>query len=212
MSLCEHFRKKSKPARVIKHCKQSLFTLPNVQDNYSTIRAMNASFPSAAACEQQDDPTLESETTTSTKSLAFETTITRPRKRVIDETLLSPEEAGKLESRRAYNRDCANRARKRTKNLVAQLQDEVKELQADKDELRRANAVMKAQLEIMGKQHQSLMLKQAVSEHHRAISALGATSGYVLPWMLSGDAPPEFDVVNRRIAANREAASRARGL
>jgi septal ring factor EnvC (AmiA/AmiB activator) len=100
--------------------------------------------------------------------------ISSSRKRVIDETLLSPEEADKLESRRAYNRECATRARKRTKNLVAQLQEDVKNLQQDKNELRRANEVMKAQLAALEKQNQALLFKQAMnSPKTAAMSAFG---------------------------------------
>lgn len=172
---------------------------------------------SKASQEQQDDPTLESEATTSTKSHAeFKTIVTSSRKRVIDETLLSPEEAQKLQTRRAYNRNCANRARKRTKNLVAQLQDEVKELQSDKDELRRANAVMKARLEVLAKQRDSLVIRVMSNQH--AFSGFGANAAaaaaghFALPPRSSalGDALlSEFRMANGSAAALHEAAARA---
>jgi hypothetical protein len=89
-------------------------------------------------------------------------------KRVIDETQLPPEEAEKLESRRAYNRECATRARKRTKSLVVQLSDQVRILQADKDDLRRENAVIRAQLQSLERQNQTLVFKHGLVErsHH----------------------------------------------
>jgi hypothetical protein len=109
--------------------------------------------------------------------------ISSTRKRVIDESLLSPDEADKLESRRAYNRECATRARKRTKNLVAQLQEDVKNLQQDKNELRRANEVMKAQLAALEKQNQALLFKHAMHSPQTAtMSAFGMPgNGGILP-------------------------------
>ena len=136
--------------------------------------------------QQQIDLTCHSETSTSTKGSGSSAAagsseqrrVSSSRKRVIDETLLSPEEAHKLQVRRAYNRECATRARKRTKSLVAQLQDEVKELQADKDELRRTHAVMRSQLELLEKQNKALLFRQAMSDRHNAAMSVSA-SGFV---------------------------------
>jgi bZIP transcription factor len=136
--------------------------------------------------------------------------ISSTRKRIIDETLLSPEEAEKLESRRAYNRECATRARKRTKTLVNQLQDEVKTLQTDKEELRRENAVLKAQLEGFEKQNQTLMFKNAMADQRAHMG--GANPAAFMPPTLRasgvtlGDALTEMRMAT---LASREAASRA---
>lgn len=82
------------------------------------------------------------------------------RKRTIDETLLDPDELRKLESRRAYNRQCAAKARKRSKDLVEHLQTQVGELTKDKTELKRGNDLMRAQLELLEKQNHTLMMNQ----------------------------------------------------
>jgi FtsZ-binding cell division protein ZapB len=144
----------------------------------------------------------------STASGVVKQRISSTRKRIIDETLLSAEEAEKLESRRAYNRECATRARKRTKTLVNQLQDEVKSLQTDKEELRRENAVLKAQLEGFEKQNQTLMFKNVMADHR----AMGTNPGAFMPPTLRpggvtlGDALTEMRMAT---LASREAASRA---
>jgi TolA-binding protein len=106
------------------------------------------------------------------------------RKRVVDETLLSPDEAEKLLIRRAYNRDCASRARKRGKQLVAQLEAQVKELQEDKDELRRSLISKEKQINLLEKQNQSLLLKQMISDRDRNALTI-ANSGAFLPFSLS---------------------------
>jgi bZIP transcription factor len=135
--------------------------------------------------------------------------ISSSRKRVIDETLLSPEDADKLETRRAYNRECATRARKRTKNLVSQLQDEVKTLQTDKEELRRENAVLKAQLEGFEKQNQTLMFKNVLVDQRHMHGAMGA-GAYLQPHhgVTLGDALSEMRMAS--LAGRESAASRAR--
>lgn len=149
-------------------------------------------------------------------------------KRVIDETQLSPEEADRLQVRRAYNRECATRARKRTKTLVTQLQDDIKQLQEDKDDLRRENAVMKAQLEGMEKQNQTLLFKQAMNEQRQmaqvaTMNAFGAMNGggigggggmgglMMQPGMKLGDALTELRMANLT-SQESAAASRARLL
>jgi regulator of replication initiation timing len=82
------------------------------------------------------------------------------KKRIIDETLLPPDEAEKILTRRAYNRDCATRARKRNKQLVQQLEKQVHELQADKEELRRAVSKMENHILVLENQNKTLLLKQ----------------------------------------------------
>lgn len=86
------------------------------------------------------------------------------KRRIIDETQLDEDEARKLESRRAYNRKCAAKARKRSKDLISQLQDEVQQLNQDKARLERTNEVMHAQLKLLEQQNQTLMINQRQSE------------------------------------------------
>jgi hypothetical protein len=107
-----------------------------------------------------------------------------PRKRFVDETLLPPDEAEKLLIRRAYNRDCASRARKRGKQLVAQLEAQVTELQVDKDELRRSLISKEKQINLLEKQNQTLLLKQTISDSDRNALTI-ANSGAFLPFSLS---------------------------
>ena len=85
------------------------------------------------------------------------------RKTIIDETLLPPDEAEKILARRAYNRDCATRARKRSKQMVAQLEKQVNELQEDKEALRRSLATMEKQMVELESQNKALKLKQMLS-------------------------------------------------
>ena len=84
------------------------------------------------------------------------------RKTTIDESLLPPEEAKKILARRAYNRECATRARKRSKQMVVQLEKQVKELQEDKDALRRSLATMEKQIAELESQNKALKLKQVL--------------------------------------------------
>jgi hypothetical protein len=91
------------------------------------------------------------------------------RKRVIDETLLSTEEAEKLQSRRAYNRECAARARKRSKNMVAQLQDEIQLLQSEKQALQRERGTMSAGLETLEQQNRILMAQATAMVRHQQL-------------------------------------------
>ncbi len=82
------------------------------------------------------------------------------KRRIIDETLLDDDEARKLESRRAYNRKCAAKARKRSKDLISQLQEEVHQLNEEKTRLERNTEVMFAQLKVLEQQNQTLLLNQ----------------------------------------------------
>jgi hypothetical protein len=87
------------------------------------------------------------------------------RKRIIiDETKLDRDELRKLENRREYNRKCAARARKRSKDLVSTLQKQVDELTSDKAELKRTNDVMKAQLELLEQQNRTLLMSQMAGQ------------------------------------------------
>lgn len=118
------------------------------------------------------------------ESLSNHTPSVVSKKRVVDETLLPPEEAEKLLARRAYNRECASRARKRGKQLIAQLETQVKELQEDKDELRRSLLKMEKQVHNLEMQNQALMLKQIISERDRNTLAM-ANAGSYLTYPLS---------------------------
>jgi hypothetical protein len=91
--------------------------------------------------------------------------------RIIDETQLSEEEARKLELRRAYNRDCASRARTRTKSLVQELQEQVRTLKQEKEELRQSNANLQACLAFSEKQNQELIAKHSLLDGRSMNSA-----------------------------------------
>lgn len=125
-----------------------------------------------------DDADESSENSTGDEGSALTPNNTEPRRsakrRIIDETLLDEDEARKLESRRAYNRKCAAKARKRSKDLISQLQEEVQQLNQDKAKLERTNEVMQAQLKILEQQNQSLVMNQRQS------------SGFLVPGMPSG--------------------------
>jgi hypothetical protein len=112
------------------------------------------------------------------ESLSNHTPSIVSKKRVVDETLLAPEEAEKLLARRAYNRECASRARKRGKQLVAQLEGQVKELQEDKDELRRSLLKMEKQVQNLEMQNQALLLKQIISDRDRNTLAMANAGSY----------------------------------
>lgn len=55
-------------------------------------------------------------------------------------------------------------ARKRSKELVAQLQSQVEDLTKEKGELKRSNDVMKAQLELLEQQNRALMMNQLTAQ------------------------------------------------
>ena len=82
------------------------------------------------------------------------------RKAIIDETLLPPDEAEKILARRAYNRDCATRARKRGKQNIVHLEKQVKELQEDKEALRRSLVTMETRIVELESQNKAMKLKQ----------------------------------------------------
>ena len=97
-----------------------------------------------------------------------------PMKRVIDESQLPPDDAEKLEKRRAYNRESATRARQRTKHLVHQLQNDLAKEKKDKLELQRKNEQLQARCALLEKHNQTLLLKQLVSERRQASMAAAA--------------------------------------
>ena len=131
-----------------------------------------------------DDSISSKESVNGSDALSNRTPSFVSKKRVVDETLLPPEEAEKLLARRAYNRECASRARKRGKQLVAQLEAQVKELQEDKDELRRSLLQMEKQVNTLEMQNQALLLKQMISNRDRNVLA-GTNTGPYLTFPLS---------------------------
>ena len=74
----------------------------------------------------------------------------------IDESTLPKEEAERLLVKRAYNRGCAERARKRSKDMVKELHRQVEELHADKNELRRTLATMKKEICMLKEKNNAL--------------------------------------------------------
>jgi hypothetical protein len=84
----------------------------------------------------------------------------RKKRTAPDESLLEEDEKVKLEQRRAYNRACAAKARKRSKDLISTLQKQVEDLTRDKAQLERTNDVMRAQLELLEQQNRTLMSTQ----------------------------------------------------
>jgi hypothetical protein len=124
------------------------------------------------------------------------------KRRIIDETLLGEDEARKLESRRAYNRKCAAKARKRSKDLISQLQDEVNKLNQDKATLERTNEVMQARLKLLEQQNQTLMLNQRQTES-LLLSGMPST----VPGSLLGSNLPRSGLIRAQGDANLSAAA-----
>ena len=91
---------------------------------------------------------------------------TGPKKRfmLIDETKLPKEEAERLLVKRAYNRECAERARKRSKEMVQELHRQVEELQADKNELRRTLATMEKEIRTLTEMNKALTLNRLAQD------------------------------------------------
>ena len=84
---------------------------------------------------------------------------------IIDETKLPKEEAERLLVKRAYNRECAERARKRSKETIKEFERQIRELQADKDELRHTVAAMTKEIELLTEKNKALSM---ASFHQRA--------------------------------------------
>ena len=133
--------------------------------------------------------------TATNTSLPLKPVVGNPLKRVIDESKLCLEDAEKLEKRRAYNRESATRARKRTKHLVHQLQNEVAQEKQEKLELQRKNEELRARVVLLEKHNQTLLLKQLVSERRQVsmassaafLSGTGLTLGGLSNGMPSGN-------------------------
>ena len=115
-------------------------------------------------------------TTSPTTTTATASNGPKRKVRIIDETQLSEEEARKLELRRAYNRDCASRARTRTKSLVQELQEQVRTLRQEKEELRQSNANLQSCLAFSEKQNRELIAKKSLMEL-RSMNPVGLGTG-----------------------------------
>lgn len=102
-----------------------------------------------------------------------DTSISKPRKRmkIIDETLLPPDEAEKLLAKRAYNRECANRARYRGKQITNDLNKKIQELEEDKRELRRSLKDMEKLLEQFKAQNEKLQLQVSMFTYNNTNSS-----------------------------------------
>ena len=78
----------------------------------------------------------------------------------IDETKLPKEEAERLLVKRAYNRECAERSRKRSKETFKELHRQVEELHADKNELRRTLATIEKEICMLKEKNKALSLNR----------------------------------------------------
>lgn len=98
------------------------------------------------------------------------------------------EDVRKVEARRAYNRQCAARARKRNKDLIASLQQQVKDLERDKASLERTIEVQRAQMDLLEQQNRSMILNQ---QHHQQQQAhyTGTASHHAYHYGIPPNAP-----------------------
>ena len=96
----------------------------------------------------------------------------RKRNTPIDETKLSEDDARKLEIRRAYNRMCAAKARKRSKDLISQLQGQVKELTDDKLELLKTIEGLRHKIDFLERRSTRLMDPLRVARERQIRSLL----------------------------------------
>ena len=95
---------------------------------------------------------------------------TKTKKR-INEASLSADEIERLQAKRAYNRECASRARRRGKELIAQLERQVKDLHDDKSELRRTVATMEKRLKHLKRENELLINKQGLITNYDGVTA-----------------------------------------
>jgi hypothetical protein len=106
--------------------------------------------------------------------------------RIIDETQLTEEEAKKLAIRRAYNRDCATRARTRTKTLVQQLQQEVRQLKEEKEQMRLNFNELQARLTLAElKNHELQAQQELMSQKTARMDASGLYGSRSAPGAMS---------------------------
>jgi len=86
----------------------------------------------------------------------------------------TPEEEAKVQARREANRMHAFKSRQRSKQLLSDLQTTVEQLQKEKSELERHNAVLRAQVDVLHQQNltllqnqQQMLLQQQQQQHHQ---------------------------------------------
>jgi hypothetical protein len=106
---------------------------------------------------------------------------------IIDETKLPSDEAERLLAKRAYNRQCAERARKRSKETVQELLQQVQELHADKVELRRTVAAKEEEIKLLQENYKTLLLTNVtqrinVYPHHDSIGVCFGNDTSALPF------------------------------
>jgi phage shock protein A len=124
-----------------------------------TMPVNNGTTPSKGKLLSDESISTNGSNTTANEKCAVLALSSSNRKRIVDETSLSPDEAKSLEERRAYNRECATRARKRVKQNIAQLENQIKELQDDKAELRRGLAAMEKRVLSLTNEKNELLAK-----------------------------------------------------
>jgi hypothetical protein len=142
----------------------------SISTKVSAVSAISSTHGVHDHPHHQNDNVSSCNTADTTKTVG----VVANRKAIIDETLLPPEEAEKILARRAYNRDCATRARKRSKQIVTQLEKQVKELQEDKDALRRSLVTMEKQMVELESQNKELKLKQMLTSSR--VGGMGMTA------------------------------------
>ena len=112
------------------------------------------------------------------------TAATRESKKRSNEASLSADEVERLEAKRAYNRECASRARQRGKDLIAQLEKQVKDLHDDKSELRRTVAAMEKRLKLLQRENEFLLGTQAISSYDNLVAGKMSENGAIPPTQL----------------------------
>jgi hypothetical protein len=90
------------------------------------------------------------------------------------------EEEARIAAKREYNRRNAARARSRNKSLLQDLQDKVSKLNRFTEELQRTNDILRAQLELLSKQNETLMAEAAAASSSTSTSSQ-APSDVLMP-------------------------------
>lgn len=112
-------------------------------------------------------------------SIPKSTSVLMDSKKRINEAFLSADEAERLQAKRAYNRECASRARQRGKELIAQLEKQVKDLHDDKSELRRTLAAMEKRLKQLQKENELLLGRNAISSYDAVMAGTMIENGAI---------------------------------
>lgn len=114
---------------------------------------------SSSSESSSDQPSKRSIEETHSSTVLDDSAAKRRRNYPIDETKLEEEDAKRLLERRAYNRQCAAKARQRSKDLISQLRTEVELLKADKVKLQQRNEAIHARLQLLEHQNRNLLLQ-----------------------------------------------------